>query len=160
MAAPVIYPFPSAFEPARYSPGYLRSGILEDQVQEACIARLVARWRARVTVIDVGDKRFRGRLIRRGVDPRALMGSGGDERGIVDLAVTFPGGLAGWMEVKRPALYVVSKRTGRLIQRRPAGAPTPEQLAFLLAQARLGAVAGVLWAPEDLDSLIPAAEAA
>lgn len=156
----IAYPFPHTFEPSRYAPAYLRSGILETQVQERCIARLVTRWRARVTVIDAGDKRFRGRLIRRGVDPRALVGSGGDERGIVDLAVTFPGGLAGWFEVKRPARYVVSPRTGRLIQRSEAGAPTPEQLTFLAAQARLGAVAGVLWSELDLDALIPAAEAA
>jgi hypothetical protein len=158
----IVYPFPSTFAPARYSPSYLRSGVLEDQVQEACILRLQTRWKARVTVIDVGERRMRGRLARRfGHSSAMLRGIGGaNERGIVDLAVTFPGGLAGWLEVKKPALYRTSPKTGRLIQRRPAGAPTPEQLAFLLAQHRLGAVAGVVWAPEDLDSLIPAAEVA
>lgn len=156
------YPFVHAFDPARYSPAYLRSGLLEEQVQEACVLRLQTRWRARVTVIDVGERRMRGRLVRQfGISGKELVGLGGaNERGIVDLAVTFPGGLAGWFECKSPAWFVVSKKTGRLIQKRPAGEPTPEQLAFLLAQARLGAVAGLLWAPEDLDALIPSAGAA
>lgn len=156
------YPFVHAFDPARYSPAYLRRGPLEAEVQGVCILRLQTRWRARVTVIDVGERRMRGRLVRQfGLSPKALVGLGGaNERGIVDLAVTFPGGLAGWFECKSPAWYVTSRKTGRLIQRRAAGEPTDEQLAFLLAQARLGAVAGLLWAAEDLDALIPAAGAA
>lgn len=158
----IAYPFPHTFEPSRYAPAYLRSGILEAQVQERCVARLITRWHARVTVIDVGGRKLRGQLVRRfGLTPMALKAVGDPAaRGIVDLAVTFPGGLAGWFEVKKPARYVVSKRTGRLIQRSEAGSPTPEQLAFLLAQHRLGAVAGVLWSELDLDALIPAAEAA
>lgn len=162
----IQYPFPSRFERARYPTSYLRSGILEDQVQQAVIAALTTRWRAKVTVIDSGDRRLRGRAARlltaRGVNPNMLMkGMGGTmERGVVDLAVTFPGGLAGWFETKRPAYCVVSPRTGKLIIERPAGEPTDEQLAFLLEQHRLGAVAGLLWSPHDLEALIPCAEAA
>ncbi len=158
----MIYPFLHEFDRARYSPGYLRSGVLEAQVQDAVVAALSQRWRARVTVIDSGDRRLRGRMARmlstRGVNPNlAVKGIGGTmERGILDLAVTFPGGRAGWFECKKPARYVVSPKTGRLIQRSEAGTPTPEQLAFLLAQYGLGAIVGVLWSPSDIETAIAA----
>ena len=123
-----------------------------------CVSALRTRWRARVTVIDVGERRMRGRLVRRlGVSPRALLGLGGaNERGIVDLAVTFPGGRAGWFECKRPAQLAISPKTRRLVQVHAAGEPTAEQLAFLLEQARFGAVAGVLWSHKDLETLVAA----
>lgn len=112
-------------------------------------------------MIDVGDRRLRGRaamLVRAaGGDPRHLTGAGGQmTRGIVDLAVTFRGGRAGWFEVKKPALYAPSKSTGRLVQRREAGTPTPEQLAFLDEQYRQGACVGVLWSERDLDAVVEA----
>jgi hypothetical protein len=157
-AAPIEYPFLHAWDRARYSPGYLRSGVLEAQVQESVIAALTLRWKAKVTVIDSGDRRMRGRMVRLGLPTMALKGIGGSmERGISDLAVTFPGGRAGWFECKRPEHCIAAKGSGKLTQRKPAGAPSDEQLAFLLAQTSLGAVVGVLWSPDDLNLCIPGA---
>ncbi len=154
----MTYSFPHVFEPARYPPAYLRAGWTEAQVQAVCVDLLRRRWRAEVTEIDVGDRRMRGRLVRLGLSPMALKGLGGsNERGIVDLAVTFPGGRAGWFEVKRPARYVPSRKTGKLILDATAGAPTDEQLAFLARQHRAGAVVGVLWAQTDIDAIVRAA---
>lgn len=153
------------FDPSRYPDAYLRFGILEAAVQATCVAYLKAKWRAEVTVIDVGDAHLRGRaaglLAAAGGNPRLLKGRPGQmARGIVDLAVTFPGGRAGWFEVKRPAHLVPSPKTGMLIQKAAAGAPTPEQLAFLKRQERAGAVVGVLWWAKDLDAILGAVEAA
>ena len=153
------------FDVSRYPEAYLRHGISEALVQVACVAYLKARWRAEVTVIDVGDAHLRGRAARliaaAGGNPRQMFGQPGQMApGIVDLAVTFPGGRAGWFEVKRPAHLISSPKTGRLIQKAAAGAPTPEQLAFLKRQERAGAVVGVLWWAKDLDAILGAVEAA
>jgi hypothetical protein len=161
-AASREFPFLWQWDRDRYTPGYLRSGVLEAQVQEAVIAALTFRWKAKVTVIDSGDRRMRGRMARivaaRGLNPNDVVrGWGGSqERGVVDLAVTFPGGRAGWFECKKPEHCALSA-TGRLTQRKPPGQPKPEQLAFLLAQASLGAVVGVVWSPDDLNLCIPGA---
>lgn len=152
------YPFLHRWDRARYSPGYLRSGPSEQEVQDAIVQALRLRWRAVVTEIDVGDKRLRGRLGRLGLDRRIVsMAAGGNRKGVVDLAVTFPGGRAGWFEVKKPELCGVSKSSGLLVQKREPGTPTDEQLQFLLAQASACAVVGVLWGVEDLFSCIPGA---
>jgi hypothetical protein len=153
------YPFLHRWDPARYAPTYLRQGILEVHVQAAIVAYLRTRWRAEVSVIDVGSAKLRGQASRllayAGGDPRFLKGRGdASTRGIVDLAVTFRGGRAGWFEVKRPAHLVTSKATGRLVQKHPAGAPTEAQLTFLGRQHNHGALVGVLWAPKDLDSIV------
>lgn len=155
----------TAFDVSRYPETYLRTGILEAAVQATCVAYLKARWRAEVTVIDVGDAHLRGRaaglLAAAGGNPRLLKGRPGQmARGIVDLAVTFPGGRAGWFEVKRPAHMFPSLKTGRLVQKAAAGAPTDEQLAFLARQERAGAVVGVLWWAKDLDPILGALEVA
>lgn len=160
----IAYDFPHKFDASRYATAYLRTGISEAQVQLASVARLVARWRAVVTEIDVGDRRFRGRMAAvvaaAGGDPRKVEGRGGQNlAGIVDLAVTFPhlGGRSGWFEVKRPVHLTPSPRTGRLIQAAKPGAPTDEQLKFLERQQRAGAIVGVIWAAPDLDQLVPGA---
>jgi hypothetical protein len=156
--------FPCRFDPARYDPTYLQLGLLEAAVQAATVQRLWARWKAKVTVIDSGDGRLRGRaaqlLAWAGGDPAALKGHRTTmERGVGDLAVTFPhlGGRAGWFELKRPARYSRSK-TGRMVIAARAGEPTDEQVAFLLAQQRAGAIVGVLWRDLDLEELVRAAE--
>jgi hypothetical protein len=156
--APIEYPFLHEWDRSRYSPGYLRSGPSEEDVQAAIVHALRLRWRAVVTEIDVGDKRLRGRLGRLGLDRRVISAAGGgNKRGVVDLAVTFPGGRAGWFEVKKPEFCVVSKSTGQLIRERAPGELSDEQLEFLLAQSRVGAVVGGLWAVEDLFACIPGA---
>jgi hypothetical protein len=152
------YPFLHAWDRSRYSPAYLCSGPSEEEVQAAVVEALRLRWRAVVTEIDVGDKRLRGRLGRLGLDRRIVsMAGGGNKKGVVDLAVTFPGGRAGWFEIKKPELCVLSKATGLLVQARRPGEPSDEQLDFLLAQASAGAVVGVLWAVDDLFACIPGA---
>jgi hypothetical protein len=157
-AAPREYPFLWQWDRSRYSEAYLRSGPSEEEVQEAAVQALRARWRAVVSEIDVGDKRLRGRLGRLGLDRRTIsMAGGGNKGGIVDLAVTFPGGRAGWIEMKRPEFCVVSKATGLLVQSRKPGEPSDEQLEFLLAQASVGAVVGVAWSVQDLFAIIPGA---
>ena len=108
------YPFLHRWNPTRYPERYLRLGLDEAAVQLVCVPYLQARWRAEVTVIDAGDRRLRGRaaaLLRQsGGDPRSLTGRGGTmDRGVVDLAVTFANGVAGWFELKRPAHLVLSK---------------------------------------------------
>lgn len=158
---PPRYPFLCEWDPSRYPARYLRLGLAERDVVEACVVMLQARYRAVVTVIDSGDARGRGRAARiiaaAGGDPRLLRGSAGQmEAGIADLAVTFPGGRAGWWELKRPAWLAPSGSTGRLVQRRPPGRPTPEQLAFLERQRRVGAVVGVAWADLDIRTAIEA----
>lgn len=150
------YPFPSAFERARYDERYLQLGLTEAKVQEATKLRLEYRYRARVTVIDSGDRRFRGEMVRRyGIAGRELNHLRGSmEPGIADLAVTFPSGRAGWIEVKRPCWLVLNRKTGNLVQRADPGEPTAEQLQFLLWQTRFNAVAGVVWRDTDVDALI------
>jgi hypothetical protein len=157
-AAPREYPFLWQWDRARYSEAYLRSGPSEEEVQAAVVEALRLRWRAVVTEIDVGDKRLRGRLGRLGLDRRIVsMAGGGNRKGVVDLAVTFPGGRAGWFELKKPEFCVISKSTGLLVQQRKPGEPSDEQLQFLLAQASAGAVVGVLWAVQDLFACVPGA---
>jgi hypothetical protein len=158
--------FPHAWDPARYPPEYLKLGPSEEQVVRATVDYLVAKWRAVVTVIDAGDRRLRGRAAHAiraaGGDPLVLKGRGTTmDSGIADLHVTFPhlGGRAGWFELKKPALLAPSPKTGRLVIRHPAGAPTDEQLRFLRRQERAGALVGVIWWHHDLDAIVPAAVA-
>lgn len=158
-------PFLHEWDADRYPVPYLRRGLLEKDVVEACVALLQSRWRAQVTVIDSGDARGRGRAARviagLGGNPGLIRGSASQmEPGISDLAVTFQGGRAGWFEIKRPAWLEVSPSTGRLRQRREPGRPTEEQLLFLERQRRAGAIVGVGWSPIDLQVAIEAAVAA
>lgn len=160
------YPFVHAFESARYPPGYLRLGVSEAQVQTAVIAALQVR-RALVFPVDAGARMLRGRAVgalrRAGArHPEALLAgrTGAGVRGLADLIGILPGGRALFVEVKAPAWMVGSPATGRLVQKRAAGAPTDEQLAFLAHVHRQGGVAGVVWSARDLDAILPAAWAA
>lgn len=156
------YPFLHRWDATRYPESYLRKGLPEDEVQDLVIGYLRCRFLAEVTVIDSGDRRLRGRaaklLQEAGGDPHDLVGRGGTmERGVVDLAVTFRNGRAGWFEVKRPEYLVPSEKTERLVQGHPAGEPTVEQLDFLERQHRKNAIVGVLWGTVDVDAVVPAA---
>ena len=160
-----LFPFIHQWDPARYAPAYLRRGLDERDVVELCVGLLQRSYRAEVTVIDSGDARGRGRAARIiaavGGDPRLLRGSAGQmEAGIADLAVTFPGGRAGWWELKRPAWLGPSRATGRWVQRRPAGQPTEAQLLFLERQRRAGAIVGVAWGFQDIQAAVEAQGAA
>lgn len=149
-----------AFDPSRYPEVWLRSGLDEARVQALLLAHLRARgcW---CWTVDVGARALQGRaagaLRRAGVRrPEGLLRgrAPGGEAGLPDIHGIAPGGVPLYVEVKRPAHLVVSPKTGRLIQARPAGEPTPQQLAFLAKARSLGALAGVAWGPQDLNAIL------
>lgn len=150
----------AAFDASRYPEVWLRSGLDEARVQALLLAHLRARgcW---CWTVDVGARALQGRaagaLRRAGVRrPEGLLRgrAPGGEAGLPDIHGIAPGGAPLFVEVKRPAHLVVSPKTGRLIQARPAGEPTPQQLAFLAKARSLGALAGVAWGPQDLNSIL------
>lgn len=147
----------TAFDPSRYPQAYLRAGYREATVQRLVLVRL-RQLGYRPFVVDSGAARLRGRAARAGV----FLGgaSTGMARGIADVHGTGPGGRAVYVEVKAPAWLAPSPKTGRLIQRRAAGEPTPEQIRFLEEHLRAGAVAGVAWGPQDVDTILAAGSAA
>jgi hypothetical protein len=155
-------PFQVAFDHARYPPAYLRLGLDEDQVQARVVARLRALgWFAHP--VDAGAREVRGRvrgaLGRCGITSAAvfaaLANGGAAEDGFPDVVGVYRGtGRALFVEVKRPASMEPSPRTGRLIVKRPAGQPTPQQVAFLTEARRCGAAAGVVWSERDLDGIL------
>ncbi len=155
-----LFPFPHQFDPLRYARAYLLAGQDEAKVQEDTLQGL-----ARVGVMawssDAGAKAARGMALatmkRLGLPERvsrevaaALVGS--LEEGFSDISgILAPGGRGLYLEVKRPAMLDL---TGKVL--RPAGRPEPEQLAFLDAMHRRGAVVGVVWGLSDaLDILSP-----
>jgi hypothetical protein len=156
IAAP---PFRAAFDPARYPPGYLRQGLSEAKAQELMLQLLELR-KILAVPVDAGARNLRGRAVgalrARGVrNPEALLaGRTGTAAGVVDIIGALPGGCALFIEMKRPAYYAPSAKTGRLVQVHAAGAPTEEQLRFLTAAHQQGAVAGVAWGPTDLDEIL------
>lgn len=150
------YAFLHCFDAGRYAPGYLRLGLSEDQVVSGIVRRLQARG-AEVDVVDVGAKQLRGRAVaalrRRGVrcPESVLLGSAGaGKRGAADVRFVLPGGRAGFIEAKKPGLWVEGMR-GRLVQELAPGQPTEEQLEYLASRSRLGAVVGVAWSWTDVD---------
>lgn len=141
----------TAFDASRYPAQYLRAGHLEAVVQRLVIARL-RQLGCRAFVVDSGAARLRGRAARAGV---FLGGAAtGMNRGIPDVHATAPGGRAVYVEVKAPAWLVPSKATGRLIQKRAAGEPSPEQVQFIVEHLRAGAAAGFAWGPDDVDAIL------
>ncbi len=141
----------AAFDRSRYPEAYLRLGFLEARVQLLVLARL-RQLGCRAFVVDSGAARLRGRAARAGL---FLGGTAtGMEPGISDVHATAPGGRAVYVEVKAPAWLVPSKATGRLVQRRAAGEPTEEQIAFIERHLRAGAAAGFAWAASDVDGIL------
>jgi hypothetical protein len=154
-------PFQATFERARYAAAYLLEGPTEAVVQARVLQALAAR-RILAWPVDAGAARLRGRaalaLRWAGVDPKALHGtSSGGIAGLADVVGILPGGRALFVEVKRPACYRTSPKTGRLILRHAAGEATDAQLLFLERAHRQGAVAGLTWGPTDLAPLLEAA---
>ena len=164
MALP--YSFLHAWKPDRYSAPYLRLGLSEAQVQAFVIAELRQRgiicW-----PVDVGAKSLRGRAygaLRRGGMSASSAGgvllgrTGAGVAGMCDVIGIMPAdGRAVCIEVKAPAWFSASIKTGKLIQKRAPGKPAPEQLEFLANAARSGAVVGVVWASTDLRAIFEAA---
>lgn len=151
------------FDRTRYPEDYLRRGLSETNVQILVLARLrqLGCW---VHVVDVGADRLRrtaaGALRRAGVRGAAIVGRTGMAAGIPDVVGIAPDGRALFVEVKAPAWVQFSPLTGKLRQRRAAGAPSEDQRAFLLEAERRGAVAGVAWAASDVDAIVTGARRA
>ena len=148
------------FDASRYPEVWLRAGLDEGRVQALLLQHLRGHgcW---VWPVDVGAAALQGRaagaLRRAGVRrPEALLRgrAPGGVAGLPDIHGIAPGGRPLYVEVKRPQHLVPSAKTGRLIQRHPAGEPTREQLAFLLEARRRGALAGVAWGPQDLAEIL------
>lgn len=144
----------------RYPLAYLRQGLDEAAVQRMVQAKLRALG-AFVLTVDSGARLLRGRVMgaarRAGLPPDAVLftpgRTGAGVSGLADLIGCDMHGRMVAIEVKRPAHLVVSSKTGKLIQQRPAGAPTPQQLGFLQEVHRRGGIAGVVWSPQDLDQV-------
>jgi len=159
------------WDAARYPVGYLLSCVSEAQVQAAVVEELQRR-RWLFDVNDAGAAKLRGRV--RGVAGRAGVAhlvpqmmkgtTGAGRKGASDIHGTLPGGRSFYFEVKAPE-WKVLKRGGRWgedaappypHQLRPAGKPSPEQLAFLqLAGGPVfRAAAGIVWHPSDFDLIV------
>lgn len=154
----------------RYKSSWLCLRPTEAQVQEATIMRL-SLLGIPAAVVDAGAKKLRGRAIgalrRQGLDSRVasalLRGDTGILTGLVDIVGTippkvhrlaFPWGIPLFLEMKAPEHLEPSPRGG-FRQVDPAGAPTPDQLAFLDAMHGAGACVGVLWSVDDLREVLP-----
>lgn len=152
--------FINAWDQERYPGAYLRQGLDEAAVQRMVQAKLRALG-AFVLAVDAGARLMRGRVMgaarRAGLAPDAVLFTPGRTgvgvAGLADLVGCDAHGRMVAIEVKRPAHLVVSPKTGKLIQSRPAGQPTEAQLAFLLEVHRRGGIAGVVWSPADVDQV-------
>lgn len=147
------YPFPWQFDPARYSDMYLMGQVTETQVQKSIVSFLRALL-VDVVPIDAGGRRQRGRMI--GAAKAAGVNLAGVQHaktgaaipaGFADLEATLaPNGRALYIEVKAPAWRDVD---GTVI--RSCGSPSGDQLRFLLAKHKRGALVLVAWSSEDVE---------
>jgi hypothetical protein len=146
------YPFPWHFRPSNYSDLYLMSCVPESQVQRD-ILQLLKTYRIDAIPVDAGGRRARGRVaamasslgLQAGILAAARTG-GEIPGGFSDLEATLaPSGRALYIEVKAPAWCDQGRRFLR-----SAGAPSKEQLEFLLAKHKRGAVVLVAWSAQDV----------
>ena len=150
--ATLAYPFPYEFVRDHYSTLYLMRQITEENVQ-ASILEVLQAFRVDAIAIDAGGKKERANLIRRARARGFELGDlthGGNGSSIPpghsDLVATLaPDGIALYIEIKAPAW--IDER-GKQI--RAAGTPTLEQLEFLLAKYRRGAIALVAYSVDDV----------
>ena len=152
------FPFPWRFIGGRYSDLYLMSQISEAQVQSDILS-LMALYHVDAVPIDAGGRRHRGRMVKaaqaRGIDLTGVRAPSGGEipSGFSDLEATLaPSGRSLYIEVKAPA-WLDGKR--KVIRR--AGQASKEQLEFLLAKHRRGALVLVAWSATDVEELCGAA---
>lgn len=148
------YPFLHRWDPGRYPEMYLRLGPLEAVVQKNVLV-VLRQLGVLAFAVDAGAKALRGRAYgalrcagRPDLAARLKGRTGVGEAGLSDVIGVTRGGRALFVEVKAPALYVPDGEGGLVVER-SAGQPTEEQLAFLAAAHRHGAVAGVAWAGLD-----------
>jgi hypothetical protein len=150
------YPFPHAFDRARYKPLYLMRHLSESEVQAEIVSQLRAL-NVDAIAIDAGGKKTRGLMMARAkqqgrtFDP-ALLSTKTDLKGFPDLEATLaPEGRALYIEVKAPEWIEPTMDFGEKFRTvRKAHKPTEEQLAFLLAKHERGAIVLVAWSVTDV----------
>lgn len=146
------YPFPWRFDPARYPEIYLMRQVTEAQVQRDVLA-LLHSYNVDAVPIDAGGRRQRGLMMaaakKIGVALAGLQNvktGSAIPAGFADLEATLaPEGRSLYIEVKAPEWIDVTKKTIR-----EAGKPSEEQLQFLLAKHRRGAIVLVAWSADDV----------
>jgi hypothetical protein len=145
------------WDEARYRRAFLFGQVAEEKVQEDIRSAFGYLRDVSIDWVDVGGAAIRGKFygaMRRCGIPEVvakkvlslLGGVSAGDKGRSDLSgVLGPSGRAFFIEVKAPA-WINPKTGGQL---RPAGVPSPEQLAYLDGKAKLGALVGVAWSVED-----------
>jgi hypothetical protein len=148
------FPFPWRFIGGRYHDFYLMNCITETRVQADILALLHA-YKVDAVPIDAGGRRHRGRMVKaaqsQGIDITGVRAPTGGEipSGFSDIEATLaPTGRSLYIEVKAPA-WLDEKR--KVIRR--AGQATKEQLQFLLAKHKRGALVLVAWSANDVEEL-------
>jgi len=152
----VSYPFPWKFEGYRYSDLYLMRQIDEAQVQREIVTLLEA-FDIDAVPIDAGGRRARGRMMAAAKSAGIELGSIAHAKtghaipaGFSDLIATLaPSGRGIFIEVKAPAWIGTDKK---IIRR--AGAPSQEQLDFLLSKHDRGALVLVAWSSLDVEEYL------
>lgn len=154
----MVYPFLHTWDRSRYDHQWLLMCPTEDNVQKQLLTALAFRGIFAFPV-DSGDKNLRGRAY--GAMKRAgredlighLHGRSASYMGVSDIIGTMPNGRSLYIEAKAPEWLTYGKRKD-LVQKRPAGRPTEEQLAFLLDAHEHKAIVGVAWSPKDLEIIL------
>lgn len=147
-----IWPFPWKYRPENYSQLYLMSCVTEAQVQRDVID-LLKTYRIDAVPIDAGGRRARGVMMGAAKNAGISIGElasvktgSAIPKGFADLEATLaPSGRSLYIELKAPAWCNENMRTKRL-----AGAPSREQLEFLLEKHKRGAIVLVAWAATDV----------
>ncbi len=162
--SPSLRPYLWEFDASRYPRAFLFGQVSEEKVQDLIRTSLpllgvTPQW------VDSGGAAMRGKAwsaVMRLLAGFGLRGPAAESKaraflkeiggvsaadvGRSDLSgVLAPAGRAWFLEVKQPAW--LNPKTGGIV--RSAGKPTPEQLAFLDARHREGAIVGVVWSLQD-----------
>lgn len=166
-------PLALTFDRTLYSRAYLTACVSEAEAQKETIAALQLKG-VGCYANDVGAKSIRGRAAavakKNGAssqDMRWLNAgkTGAGTKGLVDIVGVIPTwvhkqghewGIPLYIEMKAPEWCQLSGKTGQLIQARPAGKPSEEQMEFLEAMHGAGAVCGVAWGVMDLPRIFAA----
>lgn len=156
------HPYRHKFDPLRYSRFYRLSCVSESQVQSDVVGALQIMG-IPAAVVDAGAAKLRGRAIgalnRAGASRAVIQAvnkgkTGAGVAGLTDVVGCLPGGRALFLEIKAPQWLMVSPKTKKLVQKRPAGEPKPAQLSFMDTMAEAGALVGVVWALCDLTEIL------
>ncbi len=161
------------FDRSLYSRAYLTACVSEAAAQKEVLAALQLKG-IKAYANDVGAKSIRGRAAavakKNGASAQDMRWlntgkTGAGAKGLVDIVgvipssvhkLGYPWGIPLYIEMKAPEWCELSSKTGQLIQARPAGKPSDEQIEFLHAMHDAGAVCGVAWGVMDLPRIFEA----